>query len=123
MASTTKGRSLRVLRKAARNDVTWSINADDRRSSSVRVKKNVPPGTKLRRYPGSQLAAYPGFRFAASGLRAAFKVRLVARMERRAIRVNLRAHRPAASKSRRYPGSQLAAYPGFRFAPSGLRAA
>jgi hypothetical protein len=43
-------RSLRVLRNAARNDATWYTSADDRRSSSVTVKKNIPPGMKLRRY-------------------------------------------------------------------------
>ena len=44
MASVTNGRSLCVVWKAVRNSAIWSISADDLRSSSVTVKKNVPPG-------------------------------------------------------------------------------
>jgi hypothetical protein len=40
-----KGRSLRAFRNAARSKVTCSTSADDLRSSSVAVKKNVPPGS------------------------------------------------------------------------------
>jgi hypothetical protein len=64
MASIVKGHLLRVFRNAARNNATWSTSADDCRSSSVTVKKNVPPGTKLRRY-WTISAVYPGFRVAA----------------------------------------------------------
>ena len=87
MASIVKGHLLRVFRNAARNNATWSTSADDCRSSSVTVKKNVPPGTKLRRY-WTISAVYPGFRFAACATERKF----VARMEQRVIRVNLRVH-------------------------------
>ncbi len=35
---------------AERKEAMWSTRADERRFASVTVKKNVPPGTKLRRY-------------------------------------------------------------------------
>ncbi len=40
----------------------------ERRSARVTVKKNVPPGRKLRRY-STIPKGYPGFRYASSGLR------------------------------------------------------
>ena len=49
MASVTNGRSLCVVRNAVRNSAMWSISAVDLRSCKVTVKKNVPPGMKLRR--------------------------------------------------------------------------
>src|SRR2546426_7875138 len=48
---------------------TWSTSADDRRSPSVTVKKNVPPGTKLRRYR-TILECTPDFASPYPGLRA-----------------------------------------------------
>src|ERR1700738_1150034 len=46
----------------------------ERRSASVTVKKNVPPGTKFRRYRTIG-RAYPGLRFASSGLQSFFRAR------------------------------------------------
>src|ERR1700730_10839760 len=67
MASTVNGRSRRPAQNAVRNASTRSTSADERRSASVTVKKNVPPGTKLRRNltierfcPGYR-CAHPGY--------------------------------------------------------------
>ncbi len=62
-----KGRSRRATTNAARNKSICCTRIDERRSVRVTVKKNVPPGTMLRRYltmseynPGYR-SAHPGY--------------------------------------------------------------
>ncbi len=68
-ASIWKGARARTRRTASRNASICVTSKSDRRSSRFTVKKNVPPGTRLRRYSGT-VGLCPAF--ARGGRRCAF---------------------------------------------------